>query len=174
MEFIEIWKGIPTFKYKISNKGRVSNYTQIMKPHVTNKGYLRITLVDSDGKRVNKLVHRLVAEAFVENPLNSPQVNHKDEVKTNNFYDNLEWLTNKENGDYGTRNVRISESSVKHIMNITTGEVFKSSQEVNDKYGFRRNSIVQACLGYCTTSYGFKWKYISDEELAVALISDVK
>lgn len=97
----EEWRPIIGYnnKYEISNKGNVRclNYkntdeVKTLTPHKTNRGYLRVDLY-SNGKSRHHSVHRLVAEAFIPNPNNLPQVNHKDENPLNNHVDNLEWCT---------------------------------------------------------------------------------
>lgn len=70
--------------------------------------YYRVTLVSPSGDKVTLSVHRLVAEAFIPNPENKPHVNHIDENKENNNVNNLEWVTEAENANHGTRNARIS------------------------------------------------------------------
>lgn len=121
----EMWKDISGYEglYQISSTGkikglpRVTVQNQILKermlvPNVLNNGYLQITLY-KDGKHKSFLVHRLVANAFIPNPENLPEVNHKDENKTNCNIDNLEWCTRKYNLNYGTRNKRSAESRSK-------------------------------------------------------------
>lgn len=71
-----------------------------LKPEETKKGYLRVDLYDENGKRKHFKVHRLVAQAFIENPDGKPQVNHKDGNKHNNSVTNLEWVTDAENKDH--------------------------------------------------------------------------
>jgi hypothetical protein len=97
----EAWKDIKGYErlYEVSNKGRIKvlRYCKerILKPSVTN-GYQKITLT-LDGQRRSFKLHRLVAKAFVPNPKNKPEVNHKDFDKQNNCADNLEWATHLEN-----------------------------------------------------------------------------
>lgn len=114
----EIWKPIGYEGYEVSNLGRVKSYKydkingKIMKPYKNTKGYLQIDLQLDGRKRENRVhlsVHRLVAIAFIPNPDNLPQVNHKDEDKTNNCVDNLEWCTNDYNAHYGTHIERVAE-----------------------------------------------------------------
>lgn len=94
----EIWKTIKDFQgYKISNKGRLLNKKNIITIGWDgNKGY-RIIRLCSNGIRKMKKMHRLVAEAFIHNPHNYPQINHKDCNKQNNQIENLEWCTQSQN-----------------------------------------------------------------------------
>lgn len=101
----EKWKTIKEFKnYEVSNMGRVRSKRRmgtnggILVAKECN-GYLKVKLVDK-GKRKNYRVHRLVAEAFIPNPKKLPQVNHKDENRTNNRVENLEWCTSSYNNYY--------------------------------------------------------------------------
>lgn len=115
---LEEWKDIPDYegKYQVSNMGRVKslNYARrkqvkVLRPGIEKtRGYLSVTLL-KDGKQKTKPVHRLVAIAFIPNPNDLPQVNHKDENKLNNCVDNLEWCNAKYNCNYGHRNMKISQ-----------------------------------------------------------------
>ena len=107
---LEIWKHVKGYdKYFVSSMGNVMNIKtgRILKPVDNGKGYIFVSLC-SHGNSLTHLVHRLVAEAFIPNPKNKPEVNHRDEVKTNNLLGNLEWLTRTENNNYGMRNKRAS------------------------------------------------------------------
>lgn len=99
--------------YMICDNGKV--YSNISKRFINgwkvSKGYIGIRLKGDDGVRHLLKVHRLVAKAFIPNPNNYPQVNHKDEDKGNNRVDNLEWCTNLYNSRYGTRPQRISKAN---------------------------------------------------------------
>lgn len=105
----EVWKDIQGFEglYQVSTWGRIRSKRGFLKPYSNHKGYLKVCL-SKDGVKYKKRVNRLVAEAFIDNPLNLPQVNHKDRDKSNNAISNLEWVTAKENRDH-FRRMRKSE-----------------------------------------------------------------
>lgn len=125
----EVWKDIIGYEgvYQVSNLGNVKSLerkrfngrvlvnkkSQIMKQYILKNGYCSTRLY-KDGKSKNHLIHRLVAIAFIPNPQNLPQVNHKDENKGNNCVDNLEWCDRVYNNNYGTAQQRHSESKRKN------------------------------------------------------------
>ena len=109
----ENWKEIKGFdgNYSVSSEGRVrsngllkgkNSKVRILKTEMSKKGYLRVGLT-KDGKQKKYLVHRLVAIAFLDNPNNLPDVNHKNECKTDNRLINLEWMSRRDNMNYGER-----------------------------------------------------------------------
>lgn len=134
----EVWKDIIGYegKYQISNYGRVKSLPRekkvgyvntyitpeiILKTYKSKKGYLNITL-SKNGKCIDKRNHILVAQHFIPNPNNKPQVNHKDGNKLNNNVENLEWVTNDENiqhawklGLYKLKIERLGELNVNNI-----------------------------------------------------------
>jgi hypothetical protein len=103
------FKEIPGYpNYNATYDGKIYNnkICKFMVLQKTHEGYFRISIRDGDGKQNKFLVHRLVAITFIPNPLNKPQVNHKDNDKTNNCVDNLEWITNQENRNQALRQYR--------------------------------------------------------------------
>lgn len=112
----EFWKDIPGYEglYQISSKGRVKRILyrnqyaalilpHIMKVHPNDRGYLRVTLT-KDSKRTQFRVHRLVAQCFIPNPEELPEVNHIDMDKSNNSVENLEWCTRDYNMKHWSNN----------------------------------------------------------------------
>lgn len=102
---MEKWRQIKGYdRYKVSNHGRVMNIEgKIITPSISEKGYFRVRLY-KDNKTKDPYVHRLVANAFIPNPLGKPQINHVDCDKKNNHINNLQWCTNKENAHHAMAN----------------------------------------------------------------------
>lgn len=107
----EQWKTIEGYNYQVSSKGRIRNKTTkvVKKTFINERGYVVVSLY-KEKKLKTFRVHRLVASAFIENPNNNPEINHKDEDKTNNHVTNLEWCTREYNLAYGTRGLRQSQT----------------------------------------------------------------
>lgn len=154
---MEKWKQIKGFEelYDVSTMGNVINVRngRLLKPMVTDKGYLSVVLQGNSKRKVFK-VHRLVAETFIPNPTNLPQVNHIDEDKKNNNVENLEWCTNAYNTTYGNSKLKIS----KKVQCVETGEIFKSIRNAIESTGI--HGIQKCCSGKLKTSGGFHWKVV--------------
>lgn len=167
----EIWKDIDGYEglYQVSNLGRVKSLKfgkeKVMKVVKFTNGYLGVNLC-KEGKVKTHMLHRLVAKTFIENPDNLPQVNHKDEDKTNNIVSNLEFCNAKYNINYGTRNKRSSESKFNHpsrskkVLCIETGVIYPSVSQLKREFGFNKSNITSVCNGKRKTAYGFHWRYI--------------
>ena len=191
MTDIEIWKTavydgeIYEGLYKVSNLGRILslNYKNTGKPDLMNPstntdGYLKVNL-RKNGKKKTCSVHRLVAETFLENPENLPEVNHIDEDKTNNFVflnedgtvnkekSNLEWKSPKGNCNHGTRNERISKTltngkkSKKVLQLSLSGDLIREWESTNEcgRNGFNQGAVAACCRGEKPQYKGFKWCY---------------
>ena len=114
---MEEWKNVIGYEglYEVSNIGNVRNVRRntLLKLSKTNYGYIQVYLY-KNGIRTGLKVHRLVAQAFIPNPDNLPQINHLDEDKTNNRVDNLEWCSHKYNVNYGHRTENAIDTRVKN------------------------------------------------------------
>lgn len=122
----ETGKPIPEYEelYEVSSYGRVSNYRKIMKTYQINSGYHALKLI-KNGIRKSVLIHRLVAECFIPNPENKPEVNHIDGDKGNNRIDNLEWVTSSENKSHAYKTgLRIYNEPYKGVKKSDTASKF--------------------------------------------------
>lgn len=174
----EIWKVIPGYneKYLVSNKGNVKSIFRrkdnsiketILKPNKVAFDYLQVSLY-KEGKRKCRYIHNLVMEAFVGEKLKGYEVNHIDEDKSNNDLTNLEYLTCKENNNYGTRIKRMSEANTngkksKKVKgtHLKTGDIVilpSISEAKRQGYG---NHISDVCLGKRSQCKGYKWEFIN-------------
>lgn len=153
----EVWKDIKGYEglYQISNTGKVKGLkrNKVLKLILQRSGYYYVDL-----QRKRRLVHRLVAEAFIDNPDNLPEVNHKDEDKVNNSVENLEWCDSKYNANYGTRNKRRG----KPIQCIETGVIYWGAREMERQIGIKHNSIAKA-IKNGTRAGGYHWQYVDLE-----------
>lgn len=170
----EVWKDIKNYEgfYQVSNLGRVRSLERIsvQKHRVKERvlastldtyGYCLVTL-RRDGKRKTHKVHRLVAEAFLSNPDNLPQINHKDECKTNNKVSNLEFCSPAYNTNYGNRNERAAKGHEKPIFAITSSGnryLFQSATKAAELLGLNRANV-SSCLNskrkHCG-DFAFEW-----------------
>lgn len=170
---MEIWKDCKGYegRYQVSTEGGVwSVISQKRLKTTTNKGgYLSVQLTASNGKIKREYIHRLVAIAFIDNPDNLPQVNHKDEDKQNNKIDNLEWCTAKYNNNYGTRNERARTNreykklgehpQAKAVKCIELDRVFSCAKEASKELLIDNSDIGKACKGKLKTAGGYHWVY---------------
>lgn len=163
----ELWSDAKEYEglYQASNIGRVKSIKfgkeRILKPFTNSSGYLQVSLF-KNGKKKNFYVHRLVAEAFLPNPDNLPCVNHKDEDKTNNNVNNLEWCNCRYNVNYGTRNKRIGKSNSKKVLQYTLdGEFVREWQSTMEcgRNGFNQGHVVACCRGERKIHKDFIWRY---------------
>ena len=161
----EIWKPILQYEafYEVSNKGRVRSLRTggIMRMRIGRDGYVRVSLT-KDGKQTHKLLHRLLAIAFIPNPDNFAEVNHKNENKQDNSILNLEWCTHKYNSNFGTRLKRMAISNYEPVIQYTKdGEEiarYKSQKEAMEKTGIQSRHISCCCKGKRKTTGGYVWR----------------
>lgn len=159
--------------YIVSNTGRIRR-VGAKKDHSTRgkKGYLVTDLYES-GNRSTERVHILVAEAFIPNPCNKPEVNHEDGDKRNNNIANLKWVTKKENcehawqnglarpshGMLGKRNPNAGRKG-KPFRIVETGEVFTTLKECEEAIDGNNRHISECLNGKQKTHRGFHFEYV--------------
>lgn len=165
---MEEWRDIKGYEglYQVSTMGRVKSIRygkeRILKPNEDGWGYFRVRLF-KNGQRKAYKVHRLVAEAFLDNPDNLPQVNHKNEDKSDNRVENLEFCDCRYNINYGTGIQRRAKKQSKTVYQYSLdGQLIKeypSVHEVERQLGYAQTYISKCCLDKCKQAYGYKWSY---------------
>ena len=202
----EIWKDIEGYegKYQVSNYGRVKSLERtvrcdrgyriiperIRKARKNNYGYLQLNLY-KDGKIKSYKIHRLVAQAFLENSDNLPEVNHIDENKQNNYVENLEWCSKSYNMTYNGRAKKVgkklrgrkqSEEHIKKVaekmtnnpklskpvigINKISGLIvgFPSTHEAERQTGIYHGNFIACLKGKYKSAGGYVWFYANDED----------
>ena len=202
---MEIWKDIENFEglYQVSSFGRVrsldrpvkqrGNSTQVKKGKIivqskNHKGY-PITGISKGNKKHCKTTHRFVAETFIPNTENKPQINHIDGVKTNNKASNLEWVTNEENAKhakmmglmiYRPENLKLATIAAAKANHKKVNRLclkggktitYNSIKEAGQANGDKEKGISEVLRGRQKTAGGFKWEYVSAEE-AVKIVME--
>ena len=180
----EIYEGL----YQVSNLGRFKNLNyrntgkaELLNPGTNKDGYLQVCL-SKNGEYKMCLVHRLIAETFLPNPDNLPQVNHKIDTKegkkinmvifnedgtVNKERTTIEWVTSKENNDYGTRNERVAKANTngirsKPVLQLSlTGDLIREWPSVGEcgRNGFNKGAVAACCRGEKPQYKGFRWEY---------------
>ena len=180
----EIYEGL----YQVSNLGRFKNLNyrntgkaELLNPGTNKDGYLQVCL-SKNGEYKMCLVHRLIAETFLPNPENLPQVNHKIDTKegkkinmvifnedgtVNKERTTIEWCTPKENNDYGTRNERVAKANTngirsKPVLQLSlTGDLIREWPSVGEcgRNGFNKGAVAACCRGEKPQYKGFRWEY---------------
>ena len=183
----ELYEGL----YKVSNLGKIlsldyrnTGKADLMNPSEDKDGYFTVQL-SKNGKRKTCKVHRLVAETFLENPENKPQVNHKiegDEGKKINMVifnedgtvnkekTTIEWVTAKENNNYATRNERAAKALTngklsKRVLQLSlSGDLIREWESTREcgRNGFNQGAVSLCCCGEKPHYKGFCWMYAED------------
>ena len=167
MKSKEIWKDILNYEkiYQVSNLGRIKsllfNKEKILKTRIHPSGYELVNL-----KNKTYRVHYLVAQAFIPNPDNLPEINHKNEIKNDNRVNNLEWCSRKYNCNYGSLPKKVSKRFSKKVAIIDeTGKercYFPSASFAEEILNIDHSSIIKCCKGKIKTAGGYKWRYVDE------------
>ena len=146
--------------YLIGSNGKVFNQRtgKYLKPIKGSNGYYHVTLCY--GKKEDCMIHRLVAEAFLPNADNLPQVNHKDENKLNNSVENLEWCTAKYNVNYGKGALQRNSPVLQIDSAGNVVRQWNSIKEASEELGIKAQGISRVCRKGRKTSGGFRWAYV--------------
>lgn len=177
----EVWKAIKGYEglYEVSNLGRVRSLDhyasngsaqilyrgKILSPNMGTNGYYSVQLCKNNNP-VRKMIHRLVAQAFIPPVKGCDIVNHKDENRTNNRADNLEWCDIKYNTNYGTGMSRLSRikrgvpnpKKYKRVLCIGTGRIYQSVKDASISTGVNRTAISMVLSGKRKKAGGYMWK----------------
>lgn len=160
---VEVWKPVKSYEnyYEVSNLGNVKRLKKDkhLVPSKDLNGYFQVLLCKNGTRKCMK-IHKLVANAFIENPNNYNVVNHKDEVKTNNFVENLEWCTIKYNVNYGTGLTRAAQKRMMPIYQMLNKEIiatYKSAVEASEITGINYSKIRMCCRNERKTAGGYEW-----------------
>lgn len=180
----EIWKSIKDLKgYEVSSLGNVRSIDRsiigkdgvkqhfkgnIISKFKDSRGYIAVTLTYKNNYK-RFLVHRLVAEAFIPNPNNYPCINHKDENKSNNNVDNLEWCTVKYNNSYGDRIKRIRYKTSYIISQLDKNNnligIYRGIMLASKINRFEFASVQRCVSNKQHYSYGYKFRLANKEEI---------
>ena len=177
---MEEWRDIAGYEglYQVSNLGRIRSLDRyvphktfgtkfckgvVMATHQTNAGYLAVNL-SKENKYTTIDVHRIVAQSFINNPDELPEVNHKDENKHNNAADNLEWCDNYYNAIYGTKLERQREKMSRQIIQYDRSgnplKEYESATQAEKEISGKFTGAISKCInGRSKTAYGYIWKY---------------
>ena len=169
----EVWKDVKNYEglYQISNLGNVKRTSsgKRLKPY-NRKGYIRVALSkDNTAKHID--IHRLVAEAFIPNIENKPEVNHIDGDKSNNEVSNLEWCTRKENMNHAKntglwkmtddmkKGLDQSKRTYQYDLNYNFIQSFESAEEASRQLHINTGNLHSCCEGKRKTAGGYIWSY---------------
>ena len=176
----EVWKDIDSYEglYQVSNQGNVKSFhfnkgdtSRLLKNRLVNEGYCQVVLYNK-GKKKAFYAHVLVANAFILNTNNLPEVNHIDGDKTNNCVENLEWVTSKQNSIHavktGLRDVPKGSQHYKskkvyqYDRDGNLIKVWDSMNEITRILGYHHSNIYKCCRHHIPSAYGYVWRYAEE------------
>ncbi len=161
-----MWKKYYNTNYSVSDEGLVRNdKTQKLLTQSMQQDYKFVTF-NIDGKQKRMRVHRLVAELFIDNPLNKPYVNHKDGNRSNNNVNNLEWVTPSENTQHAVKTGLFKSGVAKPVNQYNLdGELmmtYESATEASRQTDTPQSKITECCKRHRVTANDYQWRYYDD------------
>lgn len=166
-----MWKPVKNYEglYEVSDSGEIrslprngtAKHARAISQRIHKTGYMYCCL-NKGNKQKNFQVHRVVAESFIPNPQNKPQVNHKNGSKIDNRVDNLEWVSQNENALHSFQKLghKASKHGMKPIMCIETGVIYESRRDAERRLEMSNGSILHALKGKVHRAGGFHWAYV--------------
>lgn len=168
------WKQVTNYNdYYINKDGTIISFKRKsihkLKTSIDRNGYVRIHLL-KNGIRKSYLLHRLVAQTFIPNPNNLPEINHKDENKQNNCVNNLEWCSHKYNSNYGTRVARIIPKTIAKTRvkicqcdeNMNVIKIWDGVNVASKELGITQQNITNVCQKKRKHAGGYRWCYYKE------------
>lgn len=152
-------------KYEVNEEGLVRNKEtgKILKPRLNPGGYAYVNFI-IDGKRKNFAVHRIVAEAFIPNPNDYQEVNHKDYNRSNNNVSNLEWVNSSQNKKHAyikeENRIARGKEVAKYDLNNNLIKIYDTISMAAKDNNCCVGAISNCCLGRSKTSMGYRWKFV--------------
>lgn len=159
---MQLWKDVVNYEglYQVSNSGKIKSLRNniILKPRKKKNGYLQVVLYKNNVK--NKLIHRLVGEAFIPNPLHLSYINHKNKIKSDNRVGNLEWCTPKYNNDY-SQSYKINQYDLDNNLIKSWNSMRDAERELNISH----SDISKCCKKIYKQAGGYIWKFKKGDDV---------
>lgn len=151
--------------YAITSCGRVWSYysNKFVSQRYNKDGYKLVNL-HKNGKQRTFSVHRLVAEAYIPNPLGLPDINHKNEQKDCNYLNNLEWMAHSDNVKYGTGIERSAAKRCKKVYCVELDKTFDSIKQAGEELNICKDNICKCVKGKYKTAGKYHWRYADGKE----------
>lgn len=164
----EVWRDAPGYEglYQVSNLGRIKSLqngkAKILRLLKNSKGYLRVCLSNENRKYIR--VHRLIAFAFIPNPENKPQINHKNGIKTDNRIENLEWITCSDNHKHAFKiglktNNHLKKPVIQYDLQDNKIAEYSSLANAYRATGAHPTNISDVCNGIRNKAAEYKWRF---------------
>lgn len=167
-------------RYTINTKGEVYDLKRqkYLSSWIDTVGYRQVYLVDKEGKKHSKRIHRLIAIAFISNPNNYPQVNHIDGNKLNNVIDNLEWVSNSYNTQHGYDNGLYKFKTRCHAINVYEKpnhkfyKRYKSIRSMCEELHINRKTVTMILKQEkITNNYNYEFEYVEENQETIESIA---